>query len=510
MVDVELIREVLEFLLVDSLPTKIKTTLACIIGGMLRVDVLSFAEIGRGMVGDAQVRSNIQKVFNFFANPNFHASRALRRATRAMVKGRQRVILATDWSKFGDYQVLWTAIVGHGRALPVAIDVISLGASVVSTERKHFDRLIEILDEVREKENRPDLKFIVLADRGYDETRNMLQLRGRIDFVIRVAMGTSFLHGASGEFVPLNRIDRAGSACGDLGVVTFNSKNSIDVRITYWQEAPHPEPWFLATTLECGPAAVAHLYSLRFRIEHFFRDVKDVRAGMRQKKCFHLSEPQRVERFLTAIGLMYIFLSLIGRHAENMEWHKKVQVNNRTHRQLGFLRLGKAIIRISSHLSSITARQLTALVPKMALPAGQTIGLAPMVSRPLDIKVHQVPAALKKRRKNRGRPKETDANRALRGRINAGLQAAGVTKTALARCLNLQPTTVYNTLRGDNAVPEYWLDKAAPLLGTTREGLLEGLDWVPRHVGWRRPRRISNPSNLRAETMVGPGSDKKT
>ncbi len=71
--------------------------------------------------------------------------------------------------------------------------------------------------------------------------------------------------------------------------------------IAWWQEG-YADPLYLVTNMDCVDEA-CYWYGYRFRIETFFSDQKS--RGFNLHKS-HLSDPQRLARFLIASCLAYI------------------------------------------------------------------------------------------------------------------------------------------------------------------------------------------------------------
>jgi len=102
-------------------------------------------------------------------------------------------------------------------------------------------------------------------------------------------------------------------------------------------------PWIVASSLSPDDATaqqVIQLYRTRMQIEEAFRDIKNHRTG------FALSDtrtrsPQRLANLLLVGMLATLIIWLMGRLAEEKQWHYRFQANTvKTQRVLSLFYLG--------------------------------------------------------------------------------------------------------------------------------------------------------------------------
>jgi len=102
----------------------------------------------------------------------------------------------------------------------------------------------------------------------------------------------------------------------------------------------------------------------------------------------------------------------------------------------------------------------------------------------------------------RRHPHEPEAHFLLRARVCELMRQLGLTLKATARALRIHPSTLRASINRGQQLPPAWLAKLAACLGTTRDALLEGLDWRPRRCGAPRrddPRFVPRPPKPRTE-----------
>jgi hypothetical protein len=99
----------------------------------------------------------------------------------------------------------------------------------------------------------------------------------------------------------------------ELPEVGFTREDYGPVTAIAWWHKDYEEPIYLVTNIECTEEA-CDLYRRRFRIETFFSDQKS--RGFNLQKS-HLSSPKRIERFLIAACLAYIWMIYLGRSVKD-------------------------------------------------------------------------------------------------------------------------------------------------------------------------------------------------
>ncbi len=84
--------------------------------------------------------------------------------------------------------------------------------------------------------------------------------------------------------------------------------------------------WFLVSNTELKTSEIIKSYSKRWRIEPFFRDLKDGRFGMGLEQT-HIQSCERRDRLMLVLALSYLLLVVLGQAGEQIGFDKKLKVN---------------------------------------------------------------------------------------------------------------------------------------------------------------------------------------
>ena len=91
--------------------------------------------------------------------------------------------------------------------------------------------------------------------------------------------------------------------------------------------------WFLVSNTQQKPREIINNYSKRWKIEPFFRDLKDGRYGLGLEQT-HIKSCERRDRLMLILALSYLLLIVLGQAGEQIGFDKKLKVNTvktRTH-----------------------------------------------------------------------------------------------------------------------------------------------------------------------------------
>jgi transposase len=91
--------------------------------------------------------------------------------------------------------------------------------------------------------------------------------------------------------------------------------------------------WFLVGNTELKASEVIKAYAKRWKIEPYFRDLKDSRYGFGLEST-HIKSCDRRDKLLLILALSYTLITLLGEAGEKIGFDKKLKVNTvktRTH-----------------------------------------------------------------------------------------------------------------------------------------------------------------------------------
>lgn len=332
-------------------------TLAAVVWGLLRGGTAGIVPIGRAMAGPALPKHRIKRVDRFLGNLGVDAKVGMRGLAALACAGRERVVVAVDWTQVGSLMVLMAAVVTGRRAIPVCWAVGAKGTFARSQnawEHGFFVLLHSVMPA--------SVGVVIVADRGFGRAQLGLQLRKLgFDFVIRVRDDLRIRDG-----VYLGRLADLRLARGrpmDLGSVEYRERTPVRTRIVAFHGRHAKDRWMLSTSLQAPARRVVQVYARRMEIEESFRDLKNVRAGFQLRAC-RVGSPERLERLLLGVVTAYFILSLLGRRAERQRMHFRLLANTQRTGAISLARVG----RLLADVIPWTLRALLPLAAGLAWP----------------------------------------------------------------------------------------------------------------------------------------------
>ena len=393
-----------------------------------------------------------------------------------------RVVLATDWSQFGDFKVLMTVLISSSRAVPLMWTVMPVIGDQAAVEIEHFRDLRHALPICQE--------FIVLADRGFGNSRTIAQLDGLFTFVLRSKAQASFRRGGEGAFTNLRNVGYTRGTIQDFGVVECFASNPVKVRLVRLHDVYRSEPWILLTNSAAPAKTIVRLYKCRFRIEETFRDLKDTRYGFHLRGRF-IEQVESVDRLLVVSSCAYLALVLAGLHARRRGWHRDYQTAS-TKRELADWRLGWVLMQDPRRASLVKLPHLLDQVPNVTLKTGHW----DWTPRPSEVLTQWPPLSGQEIDVHRPKAGHTErpCDLALREHLRQVLRARNRSPKQLACYLGRARSCVYDVLNGRQPVPAYWLPKLAAFFDLSEAELTKGTSWTPAPQGRRAKSGSSNPT----------------
>lgn len=212
------------------------------------------------------------------------------------------LVLIMDASETGRRCLtLMVSVVYHGRALPLVWQTVR-GNKGHLPETVHLGLLQRVQQLVPAQSD-----VIFLGDGEFDGAQLQQALSdAHWHYVCRTAKNRQI--NDEGDWFALDEIYLAPGDCIDLPDVAFGQEAYGPVLVIAWWQEGYTDPLYVVTNMDCVDEA-CHWYGFRFHIETFFSDQKS--RGFNLHKS-HLSDPQRLARFLIASCLAYIWLIYLG------------------------------------------------------------------------------------------------------------------------------------------------------------------------------------------------------
>ena len=208
------------------------------------------------------------------------------------------LVLIMDASETGRCCLtLMVNVVYQGRALPLVWQTVR-GNKGHLPETVHLELLRRVQAIIP---TQSDVFF--LGDGEFDGTQLQQALTAsNWQYVCRTAKNRQI--NDDGDWFALDEIHLSPGDCIDMLDVAFGQEAYGPVLVIAWWQDGYADPLYLVTNMDCVDEA-CHCYGYRFRIETFFSDQKS--RGFNLHKS-HLSDPQRLARFLMASCLAYIWV----------------------------------------------------------------------------------------------------------------------------------------------------------------------------------------------------------
>ena len=313
-------------------------TLAALVAAALGSPRLTLAGLGRQIAGPVCVKHKIKRVWRFITNPRVEpldvcravVHRLVRRHVRKL-KGRP-LLVSFDWTKIRSVHVLMAAVVIQGRAIPLC-----WGSYADKTLGKSQNALEEALLLALKDMLGPDVKVILLADRGFGRTElGRFCQRVGFDYIIRIKNKVTVKF--NDQNVRLDRDPVHRGVCELHRDVLYRQHGPVKQHIVIrWKKGlpkKSDQPWYLMTHLDLpgdskqAARRISDLYARRFDIEELFRDAKSGQFGYALGQT-RITRPDRLDRLLLILVLAYLLLIGLGLWAKRNLPPRRWCSNNR-------------------------------------------------------------------------------------------------------------------------------------------------------------------------------------
>ena len=256
-----------------------------------------------------------------------------------VVGARNEIMISMDWTDFdADNQstIAVNLITEHGRATPLLWKSINK-SSLKHNRARYEDQILSRLKEILPAH----VDVTVLADRGFADQEFFKFITDVLGFsyIIRIR-GTIYITGkdkvtqhAKDWLRPdghIRTLEKAAVTKNQCPVEKFVCTKQKDMK----------DAWYLVSDRkDLSGSAIVKYYSKRWRIEPYFRDIKDQRFGMGLAST-HISTPERRDRLFFISTIAIAILTLLGAAGESIGFDRKLKVNTVKTRTHSLLRQG--------------------------------------------------------------------------------------------------------------------------------------------------------------------------
>lgn len=256
-----------------------------------------------------------------------------------IIGARNEVIVSIDWTDFdadGQSTIAVNLITDHGRATPLlwkTVDKSSLKHNRARYEDQILSRLKEILPT--------HVDVTVLADRGFADQRFFKFITESLDFsyIIRIR-GTIYITGKDKVTQHAKDWLRPDGHTRTLEQAAVTKDFYPIEKFVCTKQKDMKDAWYLVSNRkDLSGADIVKNYAKRWRIEPYFRDIKNQRFGMGMDAT-HIGTPERRDRLFFISAIAVAILTLLGAAGESIGFDRKLKVNTVKTRTHSLLRQG--------------------------------------------------------------------------------------------------------------------------------------------------------------------------
>ena len=257
------------------------------------------------------------------------------------------LMLALDWSAFADdKQSMLSLNIVSSKGLSVPILWKSVDNSRIKYNRARYeDELLSRLKGILPE----GVKITILADRGFSDQKFLRFLSEELGFnyIIRIKSNTTILH-QNAKLKAHERLQKGRMVTlKEVGVTLQNYPVKTFVAT---QDKGMKAPWYLVSNLSEPGSDIIKKYAKRWKIEPYFRDLKDGRYGYGMEFT-HYKSAERRDRLMLIVVLCYRLLVLLGQAGEEIGFDKKLKVNTVKKRTHSLLRQGQFYYQFFPHFN---------------------------------------------------------------------------------------------------------------------------------------------------------------
>jgi len=256
-----------------------------------------------------------------------------------VVGARNEIMISMDWTDFdADNQstIAVNLITEHGRATPLLWKSINK-SSLKHNRARYEDQILSRLKEILPAH----VDVTVLADRGFADQEFFKFITDVLGFsyIIRIR-GTIYITGKDKVTQHAKDWWQTDGHIRTLEKAAVTKNQCPVEKFVCTKQKDMKDAWYLVSDRkDLSGSAIVKYYSKRWRIEPYFRDIKDQRFGMGLAST-HISTPERRDRLFFISTIAIAILTLLGAAGESIGFDRKLKVNTVKTRTHSLLRQG--------------------------------------------------------------------------------------------------------------------------------------------------------------------------
>lgn len=332
------INEVQKFvhnLLTDTMHKKRQDSLADAAFGLMNSETLRLHQLGESLARAKNLRKKhaTKQIDRLLSNKKFTIWDIASSWVPFVIGSRVKIYVALDWTSFandGQETICINLITTHGRATPL------LWKTVHKSQLKHNRGRYEDQLLSRLKECMPiNVDVTVIADRGFASYKFFEFIEKELGFkyIIRLKASTTVISNKDTVKKASEWLAKDGHA-RNIKQAKLTKQAFEVAQVVVCREKNMKAAWILVTNDKAlKTREIINLYSKRWKIEPYFRDIKDKRFGFGLSDT-HISSAERRDRLLFIVAIAYVLMTILGAAGEELGFDRLLKVNTvkaRTH-----------------------------------------------------------------------------------------------------------------------------------------------------------------------------------
>ena len=274
-----------------------------------------------------------------------------------IVGSKKELMVALDWSSFaGDSQhmLCLNILTSKGCSTPLLWRTVDK-SRLKHNRARYEDQMLSRLKAVLPK----DVNVTLVADRGFADKKFFTFLNEELGFnyIIRIKSNTTVTTDKGVSQKASEWLGSSGRA-KSIKQASLTLQHCPIEQFVCVKDKGMKAAWYLVTNIP-GLAArvlIKH-YAKRWKIEPYFRDIKDNRFGYGLQET-HIKSEERRDRLFLIITLCYTLLLLLGQAGEQLGLDRHLKVNTVKTRTHSLFRQGQYYLSYFWHLKEPEQRAL--------------------------------------------------------------------------------------------------------------------------------------------------------
>ena len=352
------IQSVIKSIFGKSMHQKRQLSIAYAATGLFESESLFLHDMGAGMAKSRGVEKKhaTKQIDRLLSNPRFDIWTLSAYWVPHVMGIQTDIMVALDWTSFaGDDQHMLSLniLTKKGCSTPLlwrTVDQKRLKHNRGRYEDQILSRLKEVLPE--------GVSVTLVADRGFAGKAffSFIEKELGFDYIIRIKSNTMItdIKGVSKKAADWLELDKAKSLKG----ASITREKQPIANFVCVKDKGMKAGWYLVSSHADSPARklIKH-YANRWKIEPYFRDIKNGRYGYGLRQT-HVKSEQRRDRLFFIVALCYILLITLGQAGEQIGFDKYLKVNTVKTRTHSLFRQGQFYLDYFKHFNDKQKEEL--------------------------------------------------------------------------------------------------------------------------------------------------------